>query len=147
MAFAVRAETVIDASPERVWDVLVDAERWPEWNPFLTLEGGRLDSSGYPVLRLSLPGQAGYVFRPHMLAFDPPKRLAWIGRTGVRGVFDGAHTFTLASEGAGTRFVNEERFSGLLSPIMRRLPMMREAQSGFEEMNRALKARVEGTGP
>ena len=46
--------------------------------------------------------------------------------------------------GAGTRYTTEDRFSGLLVPLVMALyggPM----QHGFQQMADALKARVEGT--
>ena len=70
-------------------------------------------------------------------------RFAWIGRTGIPGVFDGEHHFVLRRRGAGTLLVHYERYSGLLSPLMARLPAMRAAPIGFEAMNAEVKARAE----
>lgn len=70
-------------------------------------------------------------------------RFAWIGRTGIPGVFDGEHHFVLRRRGAGTLLVHYERYSGLLSPLMARLPAMRAAPMGFEAMNAEVKARAE----
>ena len=53
----VRAEIEIDAPPERVFDILVDLEAYPDWNPFTP----RVESSleiGAPVhLHVRLRGQ------------------------------------------------------------------------------------------
>lgn len=70
-------------------------------------------------------------------------RFAWIGRTGIPGVFDGEHHFVLRRRGAGTLLVHYERYSGLLSPLMARLPAMRAAPTGFEAMNAEVKTRAE----
>ena len=45
----------IDATPERVWQVLIDLPAYAEWNPFITsaegefVEGGRVSVSVPPV--------------------------------------------------------------------------------------------------
>jgi uncharacterized protein YndB with AHSA1/START domain len=38
----IRTEIDIRASTDRVWEVLTDLERYPEWNPFITRAGGDL---------------------------------------------------------------------------------------------------------
>jgi len=38
----VRTEIEIDASPERVWQVLTDVAGWSTWNPLLYRAIGRL---------------------------------------------------------------------------------------------------------
>jgi len=30
-----RTEIEIQASPEKVWQILMDFDKWPEWNPFI----------------------------------------------------------------------------------------------------------------
>ena len=35
MALEIETKIRINASPKQVWDVLIDFERYPEWNPFI----------------------------------------------------------------------------------------------------------------
>ena len=42
------SEIVIDASPERVWDVLTDFASYPQWNPFIRRISGELEVGGTP---------------------------------------------------------------------------------------------------
>ena len=36
-------EIHITASPERVWSVLMDFDRYPDWNPFIRRARGRVE--------------------------------------------------------------------------------------------------------
>jgi hypothetical protein len=81
--------------------------------------------------------------RPMVLAATPSQELRWLGRIGVPGIFDGEHRFRIESLGQDhVRFVQEERFTGLLAPIILRF-VERGTRQGFEAMNQALKARAE----
>ncbi len=40
----IHAELDIEASPERVWEVLTDFASFPEWNPFIRDASGGLKS-------------------------------------------------------------------------------------------------------
>lgn len=148
MSFEVRAEIAIDAPIAIVWDVITDVVRWSEWSTWLRYEGGAVALGSKLELRLTPPNGGGYAFSPEVIALDPPSdaseaRFGWIGRTGVRGVFDGEHHFVLRAEGESTRLLHYERYSGLLSPLMAKLPAMRDAPAGFEAMNAEVKARAE----
>ena len=132
-----RTEIEIDATPERVWQVLTDFERYPEWNPFMVSvegvarEGERLKS------RIG-----SMTFRPVVLAVDAPRELRWRGRLLLPGVFDGAHRFQIEPLGAErVRFVQSERFEGLLALLMTLIG--KSTRRGFEAMNAALKQRAE----
>jgi hypothetical protein len=83
--------------------------------------------------------------RSTLLVAELDRELRWIGSLGVPGIFDGEHTFRIESISANrVRFVQEERFSGVLAPLI--LRVVRESTlQGFEAMNRALKSRAEGT--
>ncbi|OPY31824.1 MAG: hypothetical protein A4E32_01427 [Methanomassiliicoccales archaeon PtaU1.Bin124] len=82
-------------------------------------------------------------FRPKVLEFSRKNGIRWIGRVGIGGLFDGEHSLKWASNGDGsTTFLQEETFKGLLVPLLRKRLEL-QTKPAFEEMNRALKARVE----
>ncbi|WP_331236310.1 SRPBCC domain-containing protein [Natronorarus salvus] len=140
----IETEIEIDASPEEVWDVLVDFESYPEWNPLLTWIDGEATPGARLRVRIEPPGSRGMTFRPRLVVAEPNRRLEWLGRLLVPHVFDGRHEFRLEPVGERTRFVHRETFSGLLMPAV----LDGEGvKAGFRAMNRALKARVEGDEP
>jgi hypothetical protein len=137
------SEIAIEATPERVWEVLTDFAAYPEWNSFIPsitgpgTVGSRLD------LKMQPSGGVGMRLRPTVLAAAPAQELRWLGHLGVPGLFDGEHRFRIESLGADrVRFIQEERFSGLLAPLVLRF-VERGTRQGFETMNMALKARAE----
>ena len=61
----------------------------------------------------------------------------------ISGVFDSKHIFELETLGDHqTRLTNRVVCSGILSPIFRGLPMIKEAPASFDETNREIKAQV-----
>ena len=135
----------IAASPEAVWAVLADLANYPRWNPFIPRIAGALAPGERLEVRLTPPGGGGMTFRPTVLAATPGRELRWLGRLLVRGLFDGEHRFALEPLGAGrVRFVQEERFTGLLVPLVARR-LDGPTRAGFEAMNRALKERAEAS--
>jgi hypothetical protein len=135
-------ELRIDAPPARVWDVLSDLSAYPDWNPFLPEVSGELREGARLRVVLAPPGSKRMAIRPKVLRVEPGKELRWKGRLPIPGLFAGEHSFLLEPDGAGTRFVHREHFSGLLVPLLRK-SLDGHARLGFEAMNRALKARVE----
>ena len=60
------------------------------------------------------------------------------------GLFDGEHVFTIEPLGENrVHLVQREIFKGLLVPLLAPMGVFRSTLRGFEEMNRALKARAE----
>ncbi|MDX2015512.1 MAG: SRPBCC domain-containing protein [Myxococcaceae bacterium] len=147
-SFEVRADVVIDAPPEAVWAVVVDLPGHGAWNHQLKHLGGTV-AVGEPVrLKLSADGAEPYEFSADVTHLDAPTHFAWLGRTGLPRVFDGHHHFELERLSDGrTKLVNRERYSGVLAPLMERLPMMAGAQAGFATMNAELKRHVEAQLP
>ena len=143
MSAQLRAEIVIDATPDRVWDVLTDFAAYPAWNPFVRRLGGPAAVGSRLTTPIEPPGGMGMTLRPTVLAAVPGRELRWLGHLLVPGLFDGEHSFRIESLGPErVRFVQEERFAGLLAPLVLRL-VERGTRQGFEAMNWALKARAE----
>jgi len=137
----VSATVELDASPERVWAVLVDTAGQAAWNPFITSITGTLAVGERLTVRIAPPGGKPMTFRPTVTDVQPPHHLAWLGHLGIPGLFDGAHTFALTPlPGGRTQLVQSEQFSGALVWISRSL--LAKTQAGFEAMHRALAAEL-----
>jgi hypothetical protein len=142
----IRTEIDIAASADRVWDVLRDVAAYPEWNPFIPEITGAIEEGARLQVRLQPPQGKEMRFRPRVLEVAPGRALRWLGHLGVPGLFDGEHRFLIDRVGPNqTRFIQEERFTGLLVPLILRFAGT-STRRGFEAMNSALKLRVEGVG-
>lgn len=143
--FLVEARTRIAAPPAVVWGVLMDMGQYKEWSTLLHAEQTTPPQLGATIrLRLSMPNGPTYSFAPDVITLETNHHFAWRQKTVLRGIFDGEHHFVLTAVGTThTDLHNYERYSGLISPIIRRLPMMQGATSGFEVMNNEIKQRSE----
>jgi hypothetical protein len=143
MTYQLKTDIVIDAPAERVWSIISDFDRYPEWNPFVVQVEGSLEAGAELAVELRPPGGSAMKFRPRVTALTPGKKLEWLGHLLVSGLFDGEHRFEVLPMGKGsTRLIHSERFSGVLVPLFRRMLSTR-TRDGFEAMNRALKHRAE----
>ncbi|MEL6533856.1 MAG: SRPBCC domain-containing protein [Bacteroidota bacterium] len=133
----------IQATPSEVWNILMDFEKYGQWNPLIKkVEGtGELGSRLRNTLRLE--GQKPQVFTPTVKVHTPNQEFRWLGRFILPRLFDGEHYFKLkALPNGGTRLVHGEIFRGILvNPIMKKIG--KATQQGFVAMNDALKQRVE----
>ncbi len=142
----IRTEIAINASAERVWTVLTDFASFPQWNPFITSAEGELTPGQTLTVRLQTPDGKAMTFKPVVLVAAPNKELRWLGHLGMRGIFDGEHYFIIeGADNGGIRFIQGERFRGLLVPVLGFLGMLNSTLQGFSNLNQALKARAEET--
>lgn len=134
----------VDATPDRVWEVLTDFPAYPEWNPFITRIAGELSPGQKLDVTMRPEGSRGMGFKPTLLVADAPRELRWLGRLLVPGIFDGEHLFRVEEIGPGRTRLNQfERFTGVLAPLLL-LFLEKGSRAGFESMNAALKRRSEG---
>ena len=140
----IRTEIAINSSPESVWRVLTDFDRYSEWNPFIIKLSGIVAIDNKIKVTLNPPNGKTSKFKPKVLTFDENKRFSWMGRLIIPGIFDGEHIFELIDNNDGTTtFVHREQFRGILvKPFSKKLDT--DIKAGFEQMNAALKERVEG---
>ena len=140
-----RTEIEIDAPVERVWAVLTDFDKFPDWNPFIRRIHGNAQVGSRLDMFLGASGTRGMRFRPIAKVVVPNRELRWLGRLGLPRLFDGEHIFQIEPLGSTrARFIQRERFRGLFVPLLAR-SLNRDARRGFAEMNQALRARVNAT--
>ena len=139
-----RTEIEIDAPPERVWQVLIDFGAYPQWNPFIRSIEGEAKVGSRLKARIEPPGAREMTFRPTVRVSEPARELRWLGRLFVPGLVDGEHRLALEPlEGGRSKFIQSERFSGLLVGLLKET--LTATERGFEQMNEALKRRLEVT--
>jgi hypothetical protein len=137
-----RREIEIDAPPERVWAVVTDFAAYPEWNPFIRSISGALHEGAKLEVRIEPPGARAMTFKPTVRAVEASREVRWLGRLVLPSVFDGEHSLRVEPlDGGRSRFVQSERFTGLIVGLFK--GTLAKTEAGFELMNTALKARVE----
>lgn len=143
----------IHAPAAAVWRILTDTSAWPCWQPGVAkVSGGsQLDAGA------SFAWQTGdTTIHSHVTLFDPPRRLAWIGRADVAHAI---HVFVLTPLGAhDTRVESRESMDGPLlawfydsadlqsneNTLLKNLKRAAEAASASSE---SVEARVSRTSP
>jgi hypothetical protein len=138
----IRAEALIEAPPDRVWEVLVDFARYAQWNPFTPKVSARLEE-GAPVDMLVRLWTGLRDQREHIRKVVPGERLCWGMHMVAPWLVSGERCQWLEPmEGGRTRYVTEDRISGLLTPVVLTL-YGRSMQRGFEGVAEGLKRQVE----
>lgn len=139
----IMTEIDIDASPERVWDILTDFPSYVLWNPFIHRAYGSLKEGEKIEVHVHTPGGEETTFFPTLTKVVLHQELSWLARLYLPGLLDSVHTFLLESRGEHrTHLIHKETFNGILvAPLMPSLEG--PTRRGFEEMDQALKARAE----
>src|SRR5262245_5445292 len=110
-----RVEVGIRAKAEHVWSLLTDAKGFPSWNSTVSSIEGHISEG--QRLRLHVPG-TDRTFTPTVSGIVPNERMTWTG--GFGPMFKGVRTFELKPRIDGsTDFAMEERFSGLMLPLVK----------------------------
>ena len=137
----VRTEIIINASPERVWSILIDFPRYPEWNPFVREVKGKIAVGEKLKVYVKPENSRGMRFNATITKINPNKEFRWVGRLLFPGILDGEHIFIIQPMGRNKiKFMHSERFTGLLSVLG---GLNKLTQSGLSDMNHALKRRCE----
>jgi hypothetical protein len=106
----------IQAPAERIWALLTDAPRFPEWNSTVTSLQG--DIALGRKLALVVPLDPKRTFRPKVTKLVANRAMEW--SDGFAPMFRGVRSFTLTARAAGvTEFEMVEVFSGLMLPMIK----------------------------
>jgi hypothetical protein len=137
----VRTEIEIQASPEKVWQVLTALDQYPEWNPFLHHAIGKAELGG-KVDVIFKYGSKDMTLHCIVKTLEPNRVLSWSYSVLAPFLYRGEHIFTIEQSGEKTvHFTDREIFTGLLVPFL----VNEKDKSGFEAMDKALKERAEKT--
>ena len=138
----IQTEILINTDITKVWDVLMNFDSYPKWNPFITSIIGEQKLGNRLTVSINPPGGKGMTFKPNILTLESNKEFRWKGKLGINGIFDGEHYFILEYLDKDiTKFIQGEKFSGLLIPLVGK--MLDKTKKGFQLMNESIKNECE----
>ena len=137
-----RNEIEIQSTPERVWKVLTDFDKYPEWNPLLCRAEGKL-IIGEKVNLTAKSASSEMNLLCTVLTVEPNRQFSWVFHIVLPFLFRGEHVFKIEPiDEHRVRFVDCEIFHGLLVPLQVK-NLETNAKPAMIAMGEALKARVE----
>ncbi|MES2622453.1 MAG: SRPBCC domain-containing protein [Bacteroidota bacterium] len=135
-------EIIINAPAEKVWNILTDFEKFPEWNPLILRIEGKQELGAQLLVELN-NGKGSSVFKPKVVRLEKNKAFEWQGNLPL-GMFTGRHQFRIEKlSDTQVKFIHREDFSGWLSGLIMK-QIGEGTRKGFIKMNEALKKRAEG---
>jgi uncharacterized protein YndB with AHSA1/START domain len=132
----------VKASPERVWEVLSDAERWHEWTPSVTsveLLDKPIALGGRAIIRQPELPPAKF----KITAFEPGRSFTWV--TGMPGIVFAHARHIVEPIPSGARVTLVLRFDGLLGGVMGK--KMADLNNRYLRMEAAGLKRFSEEGP
>ncbi len=141
--YQINTEIGINASAEKVWEILSETKKFAEWNPFVkNIDGELKEGQKISVLIQPVNGKP-MMFHPKLLSVIPGKEVRWLGSLLFKGLFDGEHIWEIKSTGEKScRFIHRENFNGLLVPLFKK-ELETKTKPGFDLMNEKLKELAE----
>ena len=140
----VSSEKVTILAPiETVWGVLVDIEKYGEWNPFTYQVESSLKVGDPVELYVRMPNGGDRVSREIVRIVEKPHTLAWGMKMGFEFILKALRQQKLEIiDEHSCHFSTWDSFSGLMTPVVIRV-FGQDMEDGFNAMAYALKERAE----
>jgi hypothetical protein len=134
----------IDAPIDLVWAVLMDVDRYPEWNPFTVSVKTTFALGSAVDMQVALrPGKKTRHQVEYITGFWPDRyRFSWGVNVGPGWFINADRWQQLTEVGGRVRYETSDEFTGVGVGFMLAL-MERKVHRGFDDIARALKARAE----
>lgn len=136
----IKTEIIIQAIPQKIWEILTDFDNYSNWNPFITSISGNIQTGSKITVNINPPNGRSMTFKPKVLTIIKNKELSWIGSVFLKGLFDGQHKFELIDNGnETTTLIQSEKFKGIFVWLFN----PEKTKNGFNTMNQKLKEIAE----
>ncbi|MEM9051331.1 MAG: SRPBCC domain-containing protein [Bacteroidota bacterium] len=134
---SVHHEITIDATPEKVWQVLTDMEKYPEWNPTMQLVSGEVKEGNKVRYQFTQDPENVSEMDAVVVEVSPNEVLNQKGGMPMILTFD--HRYIIEESGNQTKMTIHEDYAGIGVNFWN----PKAVEEAYGRLNEALKARVE----
>lgn len=142
MAFVIDHSFKVAASPEVVWEVITDLDRYGEWNPFVHECRSTL-KPGDPIHMLAQIGDGTRRQEETMQEYREGEGFAYCMKPVPLGALSSYRSHRIEpAEGGHSRYHSKFQLHGWLAPVVRAL-LGSKLEAGFTGMSRGVRDRAQ----
>ena len=131
-----RHEIEIDASIDRIWQLLTDVDRWTDWHPLIS--EAKLDGL-FKVGTSFRWKSGGSEIVSTLQEVEPQQRITWTGKVfGIQAI----HVWILEPQGDGAIVRTEESFEGWIVSLLKGM-MQKTLDTALQNWLALLKTKAE----
>lgn len=120
--FTQENETILHASPTKVWSALTRFEDYGHWNPFIRISGSlALDAIVKYSFRMKKSKRGFFIINARISVLEHQRHISF--RFGFRGLISVEESYLIAPESVGSRLVHRFHCTGPLSALKLRRMM------------------------
>ena len=139
----IETQIMVNSTPEKIWDILINFEEYELWNPFMTKVAGDAKLGSKIMVKIQTVSGKERTYYPIITKIDIDKELRWKGKSFLPGIFDGERIFIIEkSTDNQVSFLHKEIFTGLGVKFVGD-KLDEDLKESFDKMNLALKNRAE----
>ena len=134
---SVHHEITVNASPEKVWSVLINTDKYNDWNPVMELLEGVVKEGSKVKYNFTQTADSNYDIDTYVKKVTPTELLHQGG--GVPGIITFDHRYILEKSAGGTKLTIHEDYRGIYVLFWNPAPV----EAAYSKLNEAIKKRVE----
>ncbi len=140
----IATEVAVQASPDKIWNTLIDFAAYPEWNRFLKSVRGLAAPDAPLDVELQYYGKPLEKKSGQVTGFIPPKYFSWSWKHKFGAWFLAAeHVFRIKTTDSGKVIFFQEMYYTGLGLKFRRRDVEHTVRLSLDKLNDDLKHRVE----
>lgn len=137
------SESRISADAERIWSIIMDLDRYPEWNPYTIAMKSTLKIGDPMVMTVKMSDTVTLDQTEYIRVLEAGHKVCWGINTDTPEFNSGERCQWLEPlAGGGTRYVSEDLIEGTANQLVTAL-FGSDVQNGFDAVALALKQRAE----
>jgi hypothetical protein len=134
-------QITINATPEEVWSMLIDVDKYPDWHPYIKKIEWRLERNAPIKVTYKKNDTQDAVFSAYIIDMEPNRMLSWGGSLGF--IFRAKHYYRIESvNNDSVKLTQGEYWRGIFGGMYGKKIYV-DTTNKFQLMNKKIKQVLE----